>query len=364
MVKFQDRGIKKIVIIGIILISIISSVVILIGVNNIYYGGNNEWEPWPNIPGLGVGSVVFNRSPVNEEDYTYFFPLGHLGAPEHPIPTDHTYFVRNSTQTDNFSVYVPADGYIINIHKSVSSYVEYSILIMHTNTFMSWIGSIKYLNSSLIKEYEKSEEVNSLRIRVKTGDILGETDVNVDWGVYDKQVTLDFINPDILGSYTVHAVCPAEYCNQTLKNILYSRVYRVTPPLSGKIDYDMPGRLVGVWFLKGLTDTMNDPDATEKELSFVYDMYNGSKISIAFGGILNIPAINYFVINNTPDPETITVESGKIVYYLQGTSEFGNQDINATMVVQMIDNRTIKVEGFNGIVSSPSFTTDAKIYYR
>jgi len=329
-----------------------------------YNQANDEGDnSWPVIKGLGSGSVKFTHLIINQEDYDYLYPLGHLGAPEHPLPTDHIYFVRFN-KISNYSVYSPADGYIINIHKSCSAYCEYSVTIMHSNTFMSWIESIKYLNKSLLKAYESSKNFNSLRIPVKAGDVLGKTDVNLDWGVYDKEVNLNFANPKILGPYTPHTVFPPDYYDNKLKQELYSKIYRVTKPLSGKIDYDIEGKLVGDWFMKGLKNTMSNENANKKELSFVYDMFNGSKIVIAFGGNLGIPAVNYFVENNSPNPKNVGINSGKIIYYLEGTSESGNQNIHGTMIVKMLTNKTIKVEAFNSKVLNPEFTSNAKIYYR
>ncbi|RLF43584.1 MAG: hypothetical protein DRN09_04530 [Thermoplasmata archaeon] len=93
-------------------------------------------------------------------------------------------------------------------------------------------------------------------------------------------------------------------------------------------------------------------------------MWNTEKIRIGVGGTLAIPATLYQVYGNTPDPADISVESGPIVYKLQGTEEFGETSLKATILVEMIDNETIKVEGFTGWVSNPTFTENAKYYIR
>ena len=60
----------------------------------------------------------------------------------------------------------------------------------------------------------------------------------------------------------------------------------------------------------------------------------------------------------------ISIDDGQVVYKLQGTEEYGETSVKATLLMEMVDNETIKVEGFNGWVSNPVFTGEAKYYIR
>ena len=76
------------------------------------------------------------------------------------------------------------------------------------------------------------------------------------------------------------------------------------------------------------------------------------------------------VKNNTPDPASIDVESGIVKYEIytdyQNREESKPFNIVGTLLVQMIDDRTIKVEVFfeQNIEDVNEFTEKARIYRR
>ncbi|HID11016.1 MAG TPA: hypothetical protein EYP17_06910 [Candidatus Latescibacteria bacterium] len=137
-------------------------------------------------------------------------------------------------------------------------------------------------------------------------------------------------------------------------------------PPWGEFDYDVPGRLVGNWFLEGISES--DPlGEWDKHLAFVYYTFDRGQIRIAIGGTLPVEVSyeGYAVVGNAPDPADVTVKTGKVAYWLTTPPEMGIEKIpDATLLVQMLDEETIKVEAFQGHLSNPEFTEKALIYTR
>ncbi len=350
-------------------------------------GGKEEY-----LPELGEGPVVFTVCPLEENAILAVEPLGNLNpSGGHVFPSDHGgfYFVDAETDPPPYEVRSPADGIITEIYWRVREwpewtgrwghYNDYKITIAHTNTFRSVIDHVMELDNWIVERAGelKPDEFNRVKIPVKAGDRIGKTGgrlgivAGIDWGVVDENVTLSYIRPERYGD-SAHAVHFIPYCEENLKVWLLEKLYdpftgkrREAEPLWGKADFDIPGRLSGNWFLEG-TEEWNPA----YHLAFVYDMWDPTQIRIAVAGdwgesisTLDIPATVYSVEGNAPDPASISVENGAVIYWLRG-AEAGEEHIMATLLVQMLDNERIKVEAFNGHVENPQFTQNAKYYTR
>ena len=348
--------------------------------------GNNEYQDL----GLGEGSITFDVTPLDSSSYDYIEPLGNLNPKSgHTFPTDHGAFWFKNPYTDTpiYDVIAPADGIITSIYYRQEQwpegsghegeyYNDYKVMIAHTNNFYSYLDHVWELDASILSQTGELElGDNPVHIAVHKGDVIGRTggrkgaQRGLDWGIIDLSKNLQYIYPERYNRYA-HSAHFLEYCSQNLRQSLLSKigvpdrnVKRTTQPLWGKADFDELGKLVGNWFLQSI-DT-NDPLAEwDKHLSFVYDVWDPQPIRIAVGGSLEIPATVYQVYGNSPDPADVSLKDGKVIYHIQGTEEYGETSIKATLLVEMIDNETIKVEGFNGWISNPTFTENAKYYMR
>ena len=348
--------------------------------------GNNEYQDL----GLGEGSITFDVTPLDISSYDYIEPLGNLNPKSgHTFPTDHGAFWFKNPYTDTpiYDVIAPADGIITSIYYRQEQwpegsghegeyYNDYKVMIAHTNNFYSYLDHVWELDNTILSQTGELElGDNPVHIAVHKGDIIGRTggrkgaQRGMDWGIIDFSKNLQYIHPERYGWYA-HSAHFLEYCSQDLREFLINKlgvpdrnVRRTAQPLWGKVDFDEPGKLVGNWFLQDIDQ--NDPLAEwDKHLSFVYDVWDPQPIRVAVGGSLNIPATLYQVYGNTPDPADISIDDGQVVYKLQGTEEYGETSVKATLLMEMVDNETIKVEGFNGWVSNPVFTGEAKYYIR
>jgi len=348
-------------------------------------GGADENQPdegpdeEDNYPEPAEGPITFTCLPVNENDYNEIYPLGSLSPPGHTFPTDHVYFKLTTpwTYPPPYQVKAPADGTITEIYYSQydwpegsghsGKYDDYSITITHTDTFKIKFGHISELENWVLEQagtLELGWNPIETPIPVSVGDVVGRlagsggVQGDLDMWAIDENVKLNFIHPEKY-SYAANAVCPLDYFEDNLKATLYQKVSRTAEPRGGKIDFDQPGKLVGNWFLENITDPLG---GWGKHLAFVYDRDDPSQIRVSVGGTLSILVGVYQIDGNSPDPAEVSAENGIIVYRLRGTTNW--QGETATILAQVVDNEKIKVEGFEGHPSDPTFTSNAKYYTR
>ena len=344
--------------------------------------GEEVFSEFYDYPELGEGPVTFKICPLDFDDFSSIEPLGNIN-PEggHTFPSDHGgfMFANPDAYPPSYVVRAPADGIIVEIHWRRNQwpqesgfsgeYDDYKIVIAHTSTFISYLDHVSKLDEAILEKAGTLEVgMNRVEIPVKAGDVLGlaggrpKTQMGMDWGVYDRNIT-HFVHPEKYFRMA-HAAHFLTYCSEDLRAKLAERVQRTVPPVEGEFDFDQPGKLVGNWFLEGIDES--DPlSEWDKHLSFVYYMYEPNSIRIGVGGTLNIKAAVYAVQGNTPDPADVTVDAGKVVYWLYGAPEMGaDYAQKATLIVQMVTDEKIKVEAFDGWIENPDFTENAVYYTR
>jgi hypothetical protein len=213
---------------------------------------------------------------------------------------------------------------------------------------------------------------------VKAGDTLGFVGPHaaMDFSVTDFSLDLHFLNPSRYPGDHIYAADIFEYYQQPVLGQMLAITLRQEMPRGGKIDYDMPGRIVGNWFLEGTTSFTQ----WSRQLAIVYHHIYGSRITIADGSpMLDVPGIEgpgrpdvYWVKGNAPLPETIGVDDGIVKYTLifgkDPNSPFEyieeDQPVQGELLVEMVDDGRIRVEFFKGTTAPAAFTSAAKIYVR
>jgi hypothetical protein len=351
------------------------------------------------------GTVTFTVAPLNIGDYKTVGPMGNLNPRMgHALPTDHGGFAFAQNLASVFyNVYSPASGTITEITYTennwpagsgqTGTYRDWMIKIRHTYDFYSTFGHLSSLEAAILAQAGTLQPnvANRVNIGVTAGQVIGLCGgrpgvvTGVDWYVADyTAATKSFINPNRYGRmiYSTHFF---GYCTASLINLYTPLFYnadanpivtRETTPLGGKIDFDIAGTLSGNWFHNSITTTEAAFNEYNKQLAFVYDQYEPAKVRVAFGGPegaigsepistpLGLWVTTYQVFNNRPDPATVNVASGEVVYWINGLAINNETTIEATLLVKIIDNSTISIEGFSGHLSSPSFTTNVQTYIR
>jgi hypothetical protein len=342
--------------------------------------------------------------------------MGKMGG-SHVTPTDHLYINRDpnpDTAQDTEYVVAPADGVIVKISRfqQDNTYIygvtnpekvpDYRVIVMHSCTFFTIFIHLGELAPSIA---EVTGEITNGRtwmgtksapIPVKAGDRIakfgGQT---LDWSVHDSEITLQgFVVPQHYESepWKIHTVDPFPFYGEPLRSILKSKVLRTVEPIAGEIDYDIEGTIVGNWFLDGTVDYSGSvesgaPRYWNGHLSIAYGYIEPSQIRISIGLDMVIDTNNgcnicrgaYGIKGNSPDPATVTTETGLVRYELM-SRESGEEisqtlfpvhemvgDISlGTFLIEHLGNRTIQVEIVPGKTPDEviGFTKAALIYRR
>jgi len=346
--------------------------------------GGRENEEWrKEYPELGTGRVEFTVIPVDTAYFSEFTPMGHIMLPQHPIPTPAGGFQFNTFNNPQ-PVRAPADGVITGIRylkmrdqAEGVEYDDYMLRLHHTNTFITTFDHLSAIDSAILSKIPPLKEgFNEVYVPVKAGDVIAKTGMYIaglGWYLEDLEANLSYVNKEKYGPMA-YSVYPLDYFRQDLKDILYAFVRRTKEPRGGKADFDVDGTLSGNWIVEG-SDPQSGPEPWSVWLSFCYDMYDPDcrriSIGVALGrtigednGILTCP-------KSGPAYTEVTPASGPAVYRLypigEGQEFFGtpvDDTVRYTLLVQMVDNRKIKVELFRGDVPNPSFTSNAMYYTR
>ena len=197
----------------------------------------------------------FDYAPVNLDKTLVMLPRG-LMTGDHVTPVNHHYFQNFDNEEYNIEVYSPGKGYITNIAlmPGAEEGKDYHITIKYTCTIWSYYIYVSNLPEKIYK-YIRGKKYVSVRIPVEAGELIGYYKNNLDFNLIDEETTLTgFAVPEHyeLEAYKVHIVPNTyEYFNEPVKSKLVEKSVRTAEPISGKIDYDIDGKLVGNWFLEG-----------------------------------------------------------------------------------------------------------------
>lgn len=213
---------------------------------------------------------------------------------------------------------------------------EYRVVVEYTCSFYSYYDLITSLSADILSKAgnidDRQDRQGSMRIPIKEGQVIGRIGgQTLDFAVWNNDVTLQ---------------------------------------RTGKIDYDIDGKLVGTWFREGTGGydyAQNHRDSFwTSQLSIVYDHLDPTQIRFSIGDYSGKPA-QFGVTGNTPDPSLIDKSSGLVKYELVQYNYYGSdgspwdrfsavkniQAKNQTQVmgvalVQMLEDRKIKFEVFLG----------------
>ena len=309
----------------------------------------------------------------------------------HVTPIDHHYFQNFDNEGVDIEIYSPGDGYITDIGHMPGAKPgeDYRIVIEHTCTVSSIYIHVGIL-AEKFKPYIASKEYFGGRIPVKAGELIGYFEKNVDYNLVDEEIILTgFVSPEsyVGEPWKIHVPNTYDYFNEPVRSKLVTVSLRTAEPLSGKIDYDIDGKLAGNWFLEctgGYSGTSWDRYWL-RHIAIAYDAYDPQRIVFSIGNYNGENSMQFAVKGNSPDPATIGIENGLIKYELveydwfiqniepwdrtsvaKGLTTKSNDIVRGVVIAQMIGPRKLKFEAFPGKTASEvsGFTSAAKIYER
>jgi hypothetical protein len=333
----------------------------------------------------------FDYPPLDLTKIEFILPLGGMIG-NHVTPIDHQYYVApdfGGAESIEIDVYSPANGRVSSIqHMGNFDNDDYRFVIDHSDTIQSIYIHVDNLSDKLAAFAPTDGQYVNTDISVSAGEIVGSYSGSVDYNLVDDDITLPgFINPD---SYTaepwkIHTPDPFDYFNDTIRQTLIAKSLRTTEPIGGKIDHDIDGRLVGNWFLEN-TNGYAGLDSNNYwlgHLSFAYDYIVPEHIIASFGDYAGEQR-QFGVLGNAPDPADVDISTGLVKYdlvsyeyydgalpwdrlsFTQGMTMDNYSFIDAVVLVELLEDRRLKVEIFHGQTSSDitGFTDDAKYYTR
>lgn len=339
------------------------------------------------------GTQYLDSPPMNADEITFMKPMGVMQG-DHITPIDHMYV--NYEPGSSPDVLAMADGHIVHIgHTGVDHRViiEYSCdlysIYIHIHELdpdiasqLDWVGSD-----------EESKGRSYTRVPVRSGMIIGSQtgDHSFDLSVVDTRVILSgFVD---LRSYREefwksHCVDPYDYWQGSFKKQLLEKTIVVNDnPPGGKIDYDVDGRLIGNWFEEGTggysggVRTESDRHGISGHLAIAPSALVEDKLIISFGNFQNEGSRIFFANDDAPDPANVGPSSGIVMYELWDVNRGPDRDgiccdeglevvgtgerwygdtypeggltpifydhISSVVLLEMLDERTIKLETFN-----------------
>ncbi len=350
---------------------------------------------------VGSDKPLIPRLPMNQEDYAMILPYG-LVVGAHVTPIDHQYFSPTdfNSAPDTYNVYAVADARLVGIstrqHNGFGDYADqtvtdYRLVFAISCRLLYYYDLVTSLAPDIQAAY--AAQGNNIDLPVTAGQLIGKIGgQTLDYAVWDTEhkltgfVNLDDYSAEAWKQYTAD---PLNYYTDEAKALALAKYARQVEPRSGKIDYDVDGRLIGNWFQTG-THGYNGLRGESAgnywtgHLSLAPDYLDPSAWVLSIG---NWPggAKQFAAKEDSPNPAEVSLETGLVKYTLVDYRSYVNgqnwdgmtlptgpislhkyPDVQGCFLVQMTATRNITAEAFPGksCASVENFSDAAVTYER
>jgi hypothetical protein len=351
----------------------------------------------------GSGKKLMSVSPMKPEDIQMILPYGTMVG-GHVMPTSHQYLEPwdRTLGRDRYEVRAAMDATLFSISRRAQNVEsgetrpeEFQLWFAVTCTHFYYYDLMTSLSPDLRKIFDqekRQDDYASVKINIKAGQVLGKIGAQtLDYGVWDTELPPA---PGILipkhyewDGFRLYLADPLNYYTDELKEIMLSKYIRTAEPISGKVDNDIDGKLIGGWFLEGTGELTGgtSPKYWVGHLAIAPEYLDPTVYLISVGDFAGQEA-QFSISRSSPDPKNVGVETGLVKYdllpwnylksdgtpwdrmhFTKGPRIVNDQyQSSGCVVVQMLEMRKLKFEGFKGksCASLSGFTNAARIYER
>lgn len=330
--------------------------------------------------------------PMKNEDFSMILPYG-LTIGGHVTPIDHQYFSPEeyNSPRDKYPVYAMADANIVDISERTNEKgTEYRFVFSISCKLFYYYDLVTSLAPDIKTQYENKQR--NLDVSVKEGQLVGYIGgQTLDFAVWDMDVSLSgFAVPEHYEgeAWKIHTADPLNYYTDELKAKALAKYIREQEPRSGKIDYDIDGKLIGNWFKEGTDGYVQEgkwQDYWKGHLSIAPDAYDPTSIVVSMGDY-DGKEMQFGIKGNAPDPAITDSGNGMIKYeliqkdWIDATGKHWdrmsvvkgikakNHDerVEGVVLIQMTENRKLRFEAFPNKTANQvsEFTSNAVNFER
>lgn len=344
------------------LIFSVLSMVFLLSLTACSKESEKDFYPYPE------GKVIMDRLPLLSEHIASFIGLGQMDI----LPKDHGGFFLVSEA--DIPLFAPIDGQIIGIIQNPDHPLgnDVSIFMKVSTTITLGFGHLSRLHPDILEQVGDLNEGyavnNVVRIPVKAGQLIaygGLPHGVIDFFLTDLETQNSFIREGFYPDVHRYAGHYPDYFRGAAQDSFLAKTPKQLAPRGGKHDYDMPGKMIGNWFLPNTADFSQ----FGRQFAIAYHYIESDQIQISDG----YPRITgeglhdyFFVKGNAPKPEDIGVTDGLVKYELLDGRLASIDNFWGTLLLQLTANDRLKIEYFQGRQASEvnGFGANAREYER
>src|SRR3989344_8862542 len=215
----------------------------------------------------GSGKKLMTTSPMKTKDIQMILPYGTMVG-GHVIPTSHQYLEPwdRTLGRDKYEVRAAMDATLFSISRRAQNVEsgevrpeEFQLWFAISCTHFYYCDLMTSLSPDLRKIFDQEKRQDDyayVNIQVKAGQVVGKIGAQtLDYGVWDTELppAAGILVPEHYGwdGFRPYLADPLNYYDTELKKVVLSKYVRIAEPISGKVDYDIDGKLIGGWFLEG-----------------------------------------------------------------------------------------------------------------
>lgn len=363
-----------------------------------------------DLTACGANNLLFSEWPVEEDKLTSITPLGSMEPEKGAVfPIDRLLWHTKDSgaaggdrQSARVQVLAPGNGWLVKVaemeywsgdkmvDRDYTVYIapcqEVEARFYHLQALeprvmeaaqINYQDQASYLTGGLTVRVREAK----VKLKLQSGEVLGwaggaaERRQAFDWGMVDgRRKPLAFAHASIGDSKLGYTVCPLDYYPATRQKELRAFLgdgekTRWDEPICGRIDQDIVGSLQGRWRAEKMGQIM----AEDQHVALVHDELEPQRAVISMGTSLRKSGLKaglyYFKQKETGyvnrDFGTVT-EQGKVFCY-QGLQDKQGQAIQRIVLVELVDDKSIKMEarpGFSCASNNYTFSDRMTVFER